>query len=831
MYLKKSGLQTDIDGNCGADHLAKLGADLRKPLPGFYKTYQLRCQLTTIMQNYLVDIWMSEYERVKGDKRITNAMDRELEEIQAIMQEHTTQCEDDINYEDNIFGTIDINGNEVQAHAMQPAMQQPNEVIPDAKTDNKTTDKYISKSFPHYKTYDQGSAGMTNAVFTKDIVDHEYPEVKYQANGHRIKIPPHEWEPLAWAFEQLQWEDTMNEDKFQSGITYLELAVLVNIITDGAIAGNRDLDTQAKVCKMALGKFHNVRGTMYPGYANFKQFFQPNAKIATLKPYGLANSPGIQRRPIYAGIPGAGIEARRVMFRAGLQHNQDRAVRFGTAFTYTTRLHHVWKPSAMNEIYKLLHIHPNAKKMVQPAKVKWQDLIPKTEVKQKTGPCHFGHVCTSLKNAKGQPVWTTLHEDYIQGDLTISSVVCQACYISLRKGKMPKHMKNKLKPAGGAVGGGCVRVADHINQPKTTDLSVSSCAVPYEKPTSISNMDYEHKCIDGCPDRQGYSTKGMEREVSQVVPPRTDSTITTIPGGTVPSRQGSSSDVCAQNRLTSSKHHGSIFAPCSAEHYVHDKSNSLCSTHFFIESETSCASDKGASCCSDQVVCSSDRGSAVKAGVDPSTSAALSYPSKGTEQHQQLSQLINLTREPLEHDFPPSLEWGPVGMPQGRTNPEKGCVGPHQESNILPSKNQDSEVVKITSPLLSHRGVEGIEQLQGHRKITHKQSLEWGAVDMPQDDVSHSHGMHDQGVGFIPEGQTHKLLTMQRALKEDMPHHIFRKKFTPAPQRVSLPCPEESLSILSDRVFRNALSLDTPQHIMRNVFKNIFNRHGNRPPD
>ena len=49
-----------MDGNCGADELDKKGADMRKPHPDFYATFNLRCELTVIMQNYFVDIWTAE---------------------------------------------------------------------------------------------------------------------------------------------------------------------------------------------------------------------------------------------------------------------------------------------------------------------------------------------------------------------------------------------------------------------------------------------------------------------------------------------------------------------------------------------------------------------------------------------------------------------------------------------------------------------------------------------------------------------------------------------------------------------------------------------------
>ena len=86
-FFNQGGTQADIDGNCGADELAKQGADERKPNSDLYKTFGLRCKLSRIMQDYLADVWIAEYTRWQDDKQIQRCAQDESNDIQAVMQE------------------------------------------------------------------------------------------------------------------------------------------------------------------------------------------------------------------------------------------------------------------------------------------------------------------------------------------------------------------------------------------------------------------------------------------------------------------------------------------------------------------------------------------------------------------------------------------------------------------------------------------------------------------------------------------------------------------------------------------------------------------------
>ena len=69
----------------------------------------------------------------------------------------------------------------------------------------------------------------------------------YTLSRRSQNIATHAWEPIALAIEQLHSETNTSEDKFQKSITYSELAVLINIMTDGAAGGMRDLEIQARI--------------------------------------------------------------------------------------------------------------------------------------------------------------------------------------------------------------------------------------------------------------------------------------------------------------------------------------------------------------------------------------------------------------------------------------------------------------------------------------------------------------------------------------------------------------------------------------------------------
>jgi len=128
-YLEAGGTQAHIDGNCGADELAKQGADSIKIDNQRHDMYMLRTWLTKTVQNFLVDVWRGEKLRMYGDNindpndalEIQSILDIESIQLQAAGEhdddgepgEDTEQYQECDSYDD-YFGNVDIDGNELQ---------------------------------------------------------------------------------------------------------------------------------------------------------------------------------------------------------------------------------------------------------------------------------------------------------------------------------------------------------------------------------------------------------------------------------------------------------------------------------------------------------------------------------------------------------------------------------------------------------------------------------------------------------------------------------------------------------------------------------------------
>jgi len=182
-YFQSGGTQAHINGNCGADELAKEGANIIPINKDRHDMYALRTWLTTTVQNCLVDIWKSEKLRMFGDNIIDPGA---ALEVQNILDIEASQCNfDDMPHDqgdeeeehlDDVFGHCDIDGNECTDNALHctpssdcnfPSLQETvshivgslASVAPSSSCDNKngllhmsyTIDKSISTSFPECK--------------------------------------------------------------------------------------------------------------------------------------------------------------------------------------------------------------------------------------------------------------------------------------------------------------------------------------------------------------------------------------------------------------------------------------------------------------------------------------------------------------------------------------------------------------------------------------------------------------------------------------------------------------------------------------------------------
>jgi hypothetical protein len=205
----------------------------------------------------LVTIWINEKERTFEDERVKKAHDEELDNILNI------ELSDESNWEEEElwdipegFERINQQGEEVHKVDHNLSKTKHNiSVAPTADDTDQTIDEYIDKVYPHYPRY--------NAHDRQDIpprLNHPWqynkqPVVQSTTRNCTTTIERHHWEPFAWAFNNIKWQDHSNQSDNSKGITFIELAILINIMTDGATAREVDLATQAKITKIAFRKY------------------------------------------------------------------------------------------------------------------------------------------------------------------------------------------------------------------------------------------------------------------------------------------------------------------------------------------------------------------------------------------------------------------------------------------------------------------------------------------------------------------------------------------------------------------------------------------------
>ena len=90
----------------------------------------------------------------------------------------------------------------------------------------------------------------------------------------------------------------MEENCASKGVTFIELAIIIYITTDGAANINADLHALAQITQIAFNEYFKLQDAAFPNCANLQEYFQPRNDIVRLKPFGVESTTGIARRPI-----------------------------------------------------------------------------------------------------------------------------------------------------------------------------------------------------------------------------------------------------------------------------------------------------------------------------------------------------------------------------------------------------------------------------------------------------------------------------------------------------------------------------------------------------
>ena len=184
-------------------------------------------------------------ERTFADTNIKDAYEEELENIRNMeeLQHH------EMDEEDDKWKTPD--GFDHEDHQYKPSKAH-SASIPEPDDDDEKIDNYLNINYTHYAHHQAQQTQDLPPILNKPWTYSEQPSIKSSYKGKVTDIQRHHWEPLAWALNQLNWDESNN----RGGITFIELAILINIMTDGATARDSDVSTQAKLLKIAFPKFY-----------------------------------------------------------------------------------------------------------------------------------------------------------------------------------------------------------------------------------------------------------------------------------------------------------------------------------------------------------------------------------------------------------------------------------------------------------------------------------------------------------------------------------------------------------------------------------------------
>jgi ribonuclease HI len=266
-FLEAGGTHQMIEGNCGADELAKAGAEMHEYNKAYYELYIHRKQLTQAIQDMLVSIWMKEKERMFGDQNVQEAYEREIEEMHNIERNEFDAFNNDEQWEvPEGFGN---NEDRFETTKAQPKTQASADDIPGIDANDNHINQYLKTTYSHY---DQKWKGIQSDTAIKLMKPWEYsqqPVVKVKYKGKIGTIQKHQWEPYAWVFNNLQWSEKQGNE--QTGITFIELAILAHIMTDGHTANENYAHMQTKLIKVAFNKFYGAQKASCPECNNYKE--------------------------------------------------------------------------------------------------------------------------------------------------------------------------------------------------------------------------------------------------------------------------------------------------------------------------------------------------------------------------------------------------------------------------------------------------------------------------------------------------------------------------------------------------------------------------------
>ena len=113
-----------------------------------------------------------------------------------------------------------------------------------------------------YKHYKYNLANLKNDLPIKLVKPWQYtqqPVLKCSVKAQTYIVEKHHWEPFAWALSTLRWHNQIDNKEHNSGITFIEQAIpinILNILTDGATSRDADVKVQSKLVKIVFRKYY-----------------------------------------------------------------------------------------------------------------------------------------------------------------------------------------------------------------------------------------------------------------------------------------------------------------------------------------------------------------------------------------------------------------------------------------------------------------------------------------------------------------------------------------------------------------------------------------------
>ena len=213
---------------------------------------------------------------------------------------------------------------------------------------------------------------------------------------------------------------------------------------------------------MAFNRYFGKQECQFPDASNHKDYFGYINDVNVLQPFGLEKVQGIMRRPFLEQHENLWKDIRKNVHKTALARRDNLNKGIGHGVQVEAAKRNLWKPDVLNDLlrqldskYKCPAMQPVGPERQQEqttnkissaedpkmcrktnqfnaevvngkivAKEEGDTITTHSRIRPRQGPCHFGHVTTSAKDARGRPIWNKVPKDMSFKGVPHDAILC-----------------------------------------------------------------------------------------------------------------------------------------------------------------------------------------------------------------------------------------------------------------------------------------------------------------------------------------------------------------------------------------------------------------------